>query len=299
MCLDWNSCQEKTQPPHAGLGSYANTYILSLVCYCSFTFWATQSDGFRLRFCRQHQQHSQLQIFHVFFLTDLGPLSSRCQPINHWMAPKKLTWKSNLGSVELGMHQRIFCKFNDVFFIIQTVAEVSLKVFFSSKKTCQTVQQFQGQKVRVRFLEEELSKGHVQWQFVFNPLRPPSFIGPDKFEGLWTPSLELQELQGAAAGGPGMKLMVGESLGGWCFRRNDIAGCILLSCGIMNDSFGETVYMLKFSKRLFRKFICCFFADWRASLSAFVLLFSWKTPHNLCQEDFNVGLQPKKPTNYN
>ena len=102
---------------------------------------------------------------------------------------------------------------NDVFYHPNSGRSFSQSIF-SSKKTCPTVQQFQGQKVRVRFLEEKLSKGHVQWQFVFNPLRPPFFIWPDKFEGLWTPSLELQELQGAAAGGPGMKLMVGESLGG-------------------------------------------------------------------------------------
>lgn len=99
------------------------------------------------------------------------------------------------------------------FFIIQTVAEVSLKVFFSSKNMSHSAASSWA-KSPCEIFRGKLSKGHVQWQFVFNPLRPPSFIGPDKFEGLWTPSLELQELQGAAAGGPGMKLMVGESLGG-------------------------------------------------------------------------------------
>ena len=89
MCLDWNSCQEKMQPPHAGVWKV----------WKFIHIWATQSDGFRLRFCLQDQQHSQRQIFHVFFLTDLGPLSSRCQPIHHWMATKKnssgsLTWLS-------------------------------------------------------------------------------------------------------------------------------------------------------------------------------------------------------------
>jgi len=93
------------------------------------------------------------------------------------------------------------------------VAEVSLKVFFLQKQPCHSAASSWA-KSPCLILEEKISKGHVPWQFVFNPLRPPSFIGPDKFEGLWTPSLELQELQGAAAGGPGMKLMVGESLGG-------------------------------------------------------------------------------------
>lgn len=102
---------------------------------------------------------------------------------------------------------------NDVFLSSKQWQKFLSKYFFFKKNMSHSAA-ISRAKSPCEIFRGKLSKGHVQWQFVFNPLRPPSFIGPDKFEGLWTPSLELQELQGAAAGGPGMKLMVGESLGG-------------------------------------------------------------------------------------
>ena len=58
---------------------------------------------------------------------------------------------------------------------------------------------------------------------------------------------------------------------GRCFWRNDIAGCILLSCVIIIMILSVSMYRLyiyyifvDFSSMLFSKFISCFFADWPA-----------------------------------
>lgn len=133
-------------------------YTFFLLCaIVVLLFWATQSDGFRLRFCLQDQKHPTAD-FSCFLFDRPGPLSSRCQPIHHWWqqeySPGSLTWLSGaldestsgpssdwqvFFPCESSANQRRF-------FIIQTVAEVSLKVFFLQKKHVPQCSNFKGKK---------------------------------------------------------------------------------------------------------------------------------------------------------
>lgn len=124
-------------------------YTFFLLCaIVVLLFWATQSDGFRLRFCLQDQKHPTAD-FSCFLFDRPGPLSSRCQPIHHWWhqknSPGSLTWlsgaldESTSGPVSSDWQVFFPCESSANqrrFFIIQTVAEVSLKVFFLQKKPC-------------------------------------------------------------------------------------------------------------------------------------------------------------------
>lgn len=156
-------------------GRYANIHI-----------WAMQSDGFRLRFCLQDQQHSQLQIFHVFFLKDLGPLSSGCQPIHHWMATRILTWKSNLAQWSLQWIDVCQCpligkfffhvnllQINDVFYHPNSGRSFSQSIF-SSKTAMPQCSKFMGKKSVSNFRGKNLKRTRSM-AICVQPLKAPIF----------------------------------------------------------------------------------------------------------------------------
>ena len=169
MCLDWNSCQEKTQPPHAGLGSYANIHILSLVCYCSFTFLSDAVRWISFEILPSRSETSNCRFF-MFSFWQTWTSKQQMSTYSPLMATRILTWKSNLAQWSSGcidvwavqwlasfFSMWIFCKSTTFFYHPNSGRSFSQSIF-SSKKTCPTVQQFQGQKVRVRFLEENYQK---------------------------------------------------------------------------------------------------------------------------------------------
>lgn len=155
MCLDWNSCQEKMQPPHAGVWKVCQyTHLSDAVRWISFEILPSRSATL------------PTADFSCFLFERPG--TSKQQMSTY--SPLDDTWESNLAQWSLGCINESSAN-QRRFFIIQTVAEVSLKVFFLQKKPCHSAA-ISRAKSPCEILEEKIWKGRTMDFFILNPMSP-------------------------------------------------------------------------------------------------------------------------------